>query len=66
MTVVALGAGNCHKAAMGQLSQGSGLSGNAVLVTVALTKTLKSESSFLGSVHSHQDRAYLGRDPRDG
>ena len=50
---------------VGQLSQGSGLSGNAVLVTVALFKTLMSESSFFGSVHSHKDRAPLGRDPRD-
>ena len=30
---------------MGKLSQGSGLSGNAVLVTVSLFKTLMSESS---------------------
>ena len=44
---------------MGQLSQGSGLSGNAVLVTAALFNTLMSESSF-GSVYSH-----MGRDPRD-
>ena len=36
---------------MDQLSEGSGLSGNAVLVTVALFKTL--------SVHSHKDRACL-------
>ena len=47
---------------MGQLSQGSGLSGNAVLVTVALFKTSR---LCLGSVHSHMDRARLGRDPRD-
>ena len=33
---------------MGQQSQGSGLSGNAVLVTVALFETLMSESSFFG------------------
>ena len=44
---------------MGQLSQGSGLSGNAVRVTAALFKTLMSESSF-GSVYSH-----MRRDPRD-
>ena len=44
---------------MGQLSQGSGLSGNAVCVTAALFETLMSESSF-GSVYSH-----VGRDPRD-
>ena len=31
---------------MGQLSQGSGLSGNVVHVTAALFKTLMSESSF--------------------
>ena len=37
---------------MGQLSQGSGLSGNTVRVTAALFKTLMSESSF-GSVYSH-------------
>ena len=43
---------------MGQLSQGSGLSGN-VHVTAALFKTLMSESSF-GNVHSH-----IRRDPRD-
>ena len=41
---------------MGQLSQGSGLSGN---VTVALFETLRSESSF-GNVYSH-----MRRDPRD-
>ena len=44
---------------MGQLSQGSGLSGNAVRLTAALFKTLMSESSF-GSVYSH-----MRRDPRD-
>ena len=48
VTVVDLG-GNCHKVAMGELSQGSGPSGNAVLVTVALFKTLMSESSLQGS-----------------
>ena len=37
---------------MGQLSKGSGLSGNAVRVIAALFKTLMSESSF-GSVCSH-------------
>ena len=51
--------GNCNRVAMGQLSQGSGLSGNAVRVAAALFKTLMSESSF-GSVYSH-----MGRDPRD-
>ena len=35
VTVVRFGY-NCDEVAMGQLSQGSGLSGNAVLVTVAL------------------------------
>ena len=39
VTVVALGR-NRKKAAMGQLSQRSGLSGNAVVVTVALFRTL--------------------------
>ena len=51
--------GNWNRVAMGQLSQGSGLSGNAVRVTAALLKTLMSESSF-GSVYSH-----MRRDPRD-
>ena len=37
---------------MGQLSQGSGRSGNAVRMTAALFETLMSESSF-GSVYSH-------------
>ena len=37
---------------MGQLSQGSGLSGNVVHVTAALFETLMSESSF-GNVYSH-------------
>ena len=50
--------GNRNRVAMGQLSQGSGLSGN-VHVTAALFKTLMSESSF-GNVHSH-----IRRDPRD-
>ena len=49
---------------MSKLSHGSGLSGNAVLVTVASVQTFMSESS-LGSVHSHKERACLGRDPRD-
>ena len=44
---------------MGQLSQGSDLSGNAVRVTAALFKTLMSESSF-GSVYNH-----MRLDPRD-
>ena len=44
---------------MGQLSQGSGLSGNVIHVTAALFKTLMSESSF-GNVYSH-----MGRDPHD-
>ena len=44
---------------MGQLSQGSGLSGNVVHVTVALFKALMSESSF-GNVYSH-----MKRDPHD-
>ena len=43
---------------MGQLSQGSGLSGNVVHVTAALFETLMSESSF-GHVYSH-----MRRDPR--
>ena len=33
---------------MGELSQGSGPSGNAVIVTIALFKTLMSESSCVG------------------
>ena len=44
---------------MGQLSQGSGLSGNVVHVTAALFETLMSKSSF-GNVYSH-----MRRDPRD-
>ena len=44
---------------MGQLSQGSGLSGYVVHVTAALFETLMSESSF-GNVYSH-----MRRDPRD-
>ena len=44
---------------MGQLSQGSGLSGNVVHVTAALFKTLMSEFPF-GNVYS-----YMRRDPRD-
>ena len=44
---------------MGQLSQGSGLSGSVVHVTAALFETVMSESSF-GIVYSH-----MRRDPRD-
>ena len=44
---------------MGQLSQGSGLSGNVVHVTAALFESLRSESSF-GNVYNH-----MRRDPRD-
>ena len=51
--------GNRNRVAMGQLSQGSGLSGNVVHVTAALFETLRSESSF-GNVYSH-----MRRDPRD-
>ena len=40
---------------MGQLSQGSGLSGNAVLATVALLKTLMLESSFFGKCPQSQE-----------
>ena len=50
---------NRNRVAMGQLSQGSGLSGNVVHVTAALFETLMSESSF-GNVYSH-----MRRDPRD-
>ena len=39
---------------MGELSQGSGLSGNAVLVTVALFKTLMLESSCFGKCPQSQ------------
>ena len=48
-----------EQVAMGQLSQGSGPSGNVVHVTAALFETLMSESSF-GNVYSH-----MRRDPRD-
>ena len=50
---------NRNRVAMGQQSQGSGLSGNVVHVTASLFKTLMSESSF-GNVYSH-----MRRDPRD-
>ena len=58
---------------MGQLSQGSGLSGNVVHVTAALFETLMSESSF-GNVYGRvvpekcalsHGSGVLGRDPRN-
>ena len=62
VTVVALGP--IAMVAMGQLSQGSGLSGNVVRQLPCLRPSCQSRFS-LGSVHSHKDRACLGCDPRD-
>ena len=59
LTIIALLTVGAHRVAMGQLSQGSGLSENVVHVTAALFKTLMSESSF-GKVYSH-----MRRDPGD-
>ena len=49
---------------MGELSQGSGPSGNAVIVTIALFKTLMSEFLLWEVSTVERDRACLGRDPR--
>ena len=45
---------------MGQLSQGSGLPGNAVLVKAALFKTLISESYFFGKCPQSQGSGVFG------
>ena len=45
---------------MGQLPQGSGLSGKAVLVTVALLKTLMSESIFFRKCPQSQGSGMYG------
>ena len=48
---------------MGKLSQGSCLSGNAVLVTAALFKTLMSESSCFGKCPQSQGSGGFGMRP---
>ena len=45
---------------MGQLSQGSNLSGNAVLVTVGLFKTLMSDSFFFAKCPQSQGSGVFG------
>ena len=45
---------------MGELSQGSGPSGNAVIVTIALFKTLMSESSCFGKCPQLQGSGVFG------